>query len=225
MLDKSASPLLRDVPDWSAAAQVLINGCAQAGSAAQRVDFVERLCGVLGTQLYPAFLKVLCLIGERGTDSAQACVAEALVDGLLSGRIPSARRAPWGAAGLGVKHAQRSSAAGLGPIEFLCAWQTQPNDADVLGAVAFDGALRTVLHLVSHSEHARGLYCARLIALADDPLGGTLARGTRSGLRALATCWQQSRGDMQAPVDAFLGALGTSGLQSLRVTPPTTSQR
>ena len=211
----TAAVRLKADPDWAGAAQVLIDGCARAADAAQRVELLERLCDALGTQLYPAFLKVLCVIAERATPPAQAGVAEALVEALRSGRMPSGRRAAWGAVAGAAARADRSTAQALGPIEFLCAWQAQPDDADVLGAVAFDRTLRALLGLVSQSDAARSLYCARLRAVADDPLSGTLTRSTRGGLRALAASWEQRHAELQAPVDAFLGARGGSSLRSL----------
>lgn len=199
---------LKAAPDWSAAAQLLIDGCAHAPDAAWRLDLLERLCLALGDALYPAFLNVLAVVGERGTAGAQAAVADALVDALRSGRLPAGRRAAWGA-----QRRDLAVGAALGPLEYLCTWYAEPQGADTPSAARFERTLVALLALVSHSERAKALYVARLRALADDPLDGTLSRGARAALRALADAWP--RGTPAAAADAVLQASG-GGLLALR---------
>lgn len=198
---------LKADPDWAAAAQVLVDGCAHAPDAAFRVELLERLALGLGDALYPAFLEVLAVVGERGTPAAQAAVAEGLVDALLGGRLPAGRRAAWGAA-----RRDLASGAALGPVEYLCAWYAEPAGADAPSAARFDQALRALLALLSQSPRARTLYAARLAALADDPLDGTLSRGARQLLRTLADAWPRTS-PAQA-VDAVLQA-HSGGLRAL----------
>jgi hypothetical protein len=201
-----ATPLVpRPDPDWSGAAEVLIEGCAHLPTPEERVRWLERLCLSLGDALYPAFLHVLCRIGEHGDAGAQKAVADALVLALQSGRLPSGRHAAWGATHGGATRA-------MGPVEYLCAWHAQPDSRGPLGAPAFDRAARAVLGLVSHSDAARRLYCAKLLNDAQDPLGGAWSRGTRQALQAMARAWggagvgspQRVAADA---VDAFLAAL------------------
>ena len=213
-----ASPSLRSNPDWQAAAQLLIDGCAHLDSAASRVELLERLCSALGDELYPALLVVLCTISERGTEAARRAVAAALVEGLRSGRVPSGRRPAWGAS---ATRGDDSAMRRFGPIEYLCAWYAQPSDSTPPSATSFDRAMRLLLGLVAADDQARLLYCDRLRALADDPLSGTLTRSTRDGLRQLAQAWEGTSGDPQPPVDAFLQALRSSGLAGLRGLPDT----
>lgn len=194
---------LKAAPDWSAAAQLLIDGCAHAPDAAYRLDLLERLCTALGDALYPAFLNVLAVVGERGTATAQAAVADALVDALRSGRLPAGRRAAWGA-----QRRDLAVGAALGPLEYLCAWHAEPQGVDTPSAARFERLLIALLSLVSHSERAKALYVARLRALADDPLDGTLSRGARSTLRTLADAWP--RAGPAAAADAVLQAGGSS---------------
>ena len=135
---------LRSQPDWSGAAEVLIEGCAHLPTQDERVRWLERVCLSLGDSLYPAFLRVLCLIGEQGDANAQRVVAETLVHALESGRLPSGRHAAWGATSL--------NAAGfraMDPIEYLCAWHAQPDGRGALNATAFDRNARVLLGLVS----------------------------------------------------------------------------
>ena len=225
---------------------------AHAPDAAYRCALLERLCLALGDQLYPAFLTVLCRVGEMGTPAAQTAVADALVDALRSGRLPAARRPAWGAQSV-VPFAPRSGASSvansvansgvnsaanpaansaalprtfpgalsgahsqsLGPIEYLCAWYADPGPHPAPSAAAFDRALQSLLRLVGHSSRARNLYAQRLRALAEDPLGGTLSRHTRSVLQQLAEAWSAPQATPQSAADACLNAMGRSGFGAL----------
>ncbi|MBP7451402.1 MAG: hypothetical protein KA914_01270 [Ottowia sp.] len=210
MNSPALAPVLKPDPDWSGAAEVLIEGCVYLPTAEERVRWLERLCLSLGDALYPAFLQVLCRIGEHGDASAQKAVADTLVLALQTGRLPSGRHTAWGAT-----HGAATRA--MGPIEYLCAWHAQPDNRGLLGATAFDRAARAVLGLVSHSDTARRMYCAKLLADAEDPLGGAWSRGTRPALAAMARSWsapaanttpQRAAADA---VDAFLAELRRSG--------------
>jgi hypothetical protein len=207
---------LKASPDWTGAAQAMIDGCAGLPEPAQRLELFDRVCRSLGDALYPALLRVLCTVGERGVPAAQQAVASTLVDGLLSGRLPSGRLPAWGAAG---STGRIGGTRSLGPVEFLCAWYAQPDGREPLGADHFDRALRALLGLVSHDERAARLYCDKLRADADDPLGGTLAGATRHALRQLAEAWRARPERPQPAVDAFLQALQGSSLQRLRALP------
>ena len=230
-MEPSTAPTLKAEPHWDAAAQLLVDGCAHAPDAAYRVDLLERLCLALGDQLYPAFLNVLCIVSECGTPAAQVAVADALVDALRSGRLPAGRRAAWGAgrdpgtvassarpvgSNEALAQVPRSVlGAALGPVEYLCAWYAEPDGVDAPSASSFDRTLLALLRLVSQSERARTLYAARLRALAEDPLDGTLSRRARQALQALAAAWQAGNGSPTAAVDAALQALGGTGLRTL----------
>ena len=190
-------------PDWSGAAEVLIEGCAHLPTPEERVRWLERLCISLGDALYPAFLQVLCRVGEHGDAAAQKAVADTLVLALQTGRLPSGRHTAWGAT-----HGTATRA--MGPVEYLCAWHAQPDNRGPLAATAFDRAARAVLGLVSHSDQARRMYCAKLLNDAEDPLGGAWSRGTRVALQAMARAWATDGPPQRAAaraVDAFLAAL------------------
>lgn len=202
MSNTPAALVPRAEPDWSGAAEVLIEGCAHLPTPEERVRWMERLCLSLGDALYPAFLQVLCRVGEHGDPAAQKVVADTLVLALQSGRLPSGRHAAWGAA--------QGATRAMGPIEYLCAWHAQPDHRGLLGATAFDRAARAVLGLVSHSDAARRMYCAKLLGDAQDPLGGAWSRGTRQALQAMARTWSAGNSPQGAAadaVDAFLAEL------------------
>lgn len=200
----------RESPDWLGAAEVLIEACAHLPTPEDRVRWLERMCLSLGDSLYPAFLRVLCYVGEHGDEAAQKAVADTLVLALQSGRLPSGRHTAWGA-----KHSASPFGGGtrtMGPIEYLCAWHAQPDSRGPLGASAFDRAARSLLGLVSHSDIARRMYCAKLMSDAQDPLGGAWSRNSRQALQAMAQAWTSA--DIRHPqraaanaVDAFLATL------------------
>ncbi|MFN7724623.1 MAG: hypothetical protein ACK5QH_06090 [Rubrivivax sp.] len=205
---------LKAAPDWAAAAQGLVDGCAHAPNAAWRTELLERVCAALGDQLYPAFLNVLCLVGERGSDAAQAAVADALVDALCSGRLPAGRRPAWGLAG-------RWGEA-LGPLEYLCVGYADPPAGQAPSAAHADRALQALLALLWHSPRAWALYAARVQALTEAPPDGTLTRGARQALLALAAAMQASGATPASAAAAVLAAhpgAGT-GLAALVSTPP-----
>jgi hypothetical protein len=199
----SETVALKAQPDWPTAAQILIDGCAHAPHPQARVDVLERLCMALGDALYPAFLNVLSLIGERGSPAAQSAVSEGLVDALRSGRLPAGKHAAWGAETSASRNA-RAPMVSLGPIEFVCAAQLP---SDNTPAASFAPTLTALLRLVSHSDRARQLYIARLQALAQDPIDGGLSRHTRQVLRALADAWSRNTNSPVQVVDAALQAL------------------
>ena len=89
-------PLLAE-PRWTLAAQALVEGCIDLQNDEDRVALLTTVCERLGDDLYPAFLRVLWTIGERGDHAACAAVARALVHALRTGRLPSGRRGAWGA--------------------------------------------------------------------------------------------------------------------------------
>lgn len=180
--------MLKSQPDWLAAAQGLVDGCAALAQPEARIALMESVCSGLGDALYPAFVNLLCHIERHGEPEAQALVADTLVHALSSGRLPSGRLAAWGGAlrpvGEGYGHARS-----LGPIEYLCAWHAQPSGREPLSASAFDAALQPLLRLVGGSRSARALYCAKLRADAQDPLGGSWSRTARQAMLALADAW------------------------------------
>ena len=198
-----ASALLAE-PRWANAAQALVDGCVDLPNDEDRVALLAAVCEGLGDDLYPAFLRVLAIVGKNGDHGARAAVANALVHALRTGRLPSGRRSAWGAS------AQADAAFGsrrsLGPIEYLCAWHAQADAAQALTAEQFFAAACPLMDLIGASKEARLLYCEKLLADANDPLSGALTRQTREALRALATAWAEGA----APSDAssrFLAAL------------------
>jgi hypothetical protein len=180
---------LLDSPRWTAAAQALVDGCLDLPDDESRVALLAAVCDRLGDDLYPAFLRVLWLVGEFGDHAACAAVAGALVHALGTGRLPSGRRAAWGAVGGPDAGAAYGTTRSLGPIEYLCAWHAQAAPEHALAAEHFHVAARALMGLVGASTDARRLYCEKLLADVADPLSGALTRRTRSALRALASAW------------------------------------
>lgn len=186
----SASPNLRSQPDWEAAAQALINGCAALTTPEQRVRFMDRVCLALGDQLYPAFLRLLCLVSDHGDENAKRAVAQTLVHALSTGRMPSGRLNAWGSHASEAGAPATAHTRSLGPIEYLCAWHAQQSGPTPLPVAAFDTAARAVISLVSVDPQAKALYCAKLRQDIDDQLGGSLTRTTRAALSALVSSWE-----------------------------------
>ena len=199
------APVLRQQPNWEAAAQTLINGCTALANDEQRVRFMDRVCLALGDQLYPAFLKVLCIVSEHGDAEARGAVARTMVHALSTGRMPSGRLQAWGGHAIEGRSGSAQTRS-LGPIEYLCAWHAQQSGPSPLPAAAFDTASKAVISLVSSDPQARALYCAKLRQDIEDPLGGSLTRTTRSGLSALVASWEAGASPDEV-VQSLLNAL------------------
>ncbi len=202
-------PDLLAQPRWLDAAQALADGCVDLADDEARVALLERICGHLGDELYPAFLRVLGLVGQLGEQGARGAVARALVHALRTGRLPSGRRQAWGA-GAGAPAAAYAGARSLGPIEYLCVWHAQAEGAQALPAPAFDALAIATLGLVEADADARALYARKLQADADDPLPGALTRRTRQALRDMATAWAGGAAATDA-VARFRQALDAGG--------------
>lgn len=201
---------LHTQPRWTQAAQALVDGCIDLRDDEDRVALLGAVCEGLGDALYPAFLRVLTLIGQHGDHAACAAVARVLVHALRTGRLPSGRRGAWGS-GNGVAPGNSRS---LGPLEYLCAWHAQADPMLTLAAEAFQPAARALMDLVSASPEARQLYCEKLLADADDPLSGAITRQAREALRALALSWSGGASSHEASA-RFLNALSTPGGRGL----------
>jgi hypothetical protein len=203
-------PALLSQPRWADAARSLVDACVDLPDDEQRVALLGAVCEGLGDELYPAFIRVLWIIGQHGDHAACAAVARALVHALRTGRLPSGRRSAWGASASLQQPASYGSRRSLGPLEYLCAWHAQAGPADGLTSVQFDSAARAVMDLIASSPEARLLYCEKLLGDVDDPIGGALTRGTRQALRALATAWAGGAPSADA-VARFVRALPAPG--------------
>lgn len=209
-------------PRWGAAAQALVDGCVDLHDDEDRVVLLASVCEGLGDDLYPAFLRVLALVGSCGEHAAREAVARALVHALRTGRLPSGRRLAWGASAATEAATSWGRARSLGPLEYLCAWHAQAEAAHALAAEEFQPAARALMELIDASREARLLYCEKLLADVDDPLSGTLTRQTRDALRALANAWSQGVSPYEACA-RFLAALPAAAprpLGAMFATPP-----
>lgn len=197
--------MLKEQPDWHAAAQTLVNGCSALSTIEKRIRLMDRLCKHLGDNLYPAFLQILCEISEHGDEQAKYLVTETLVQALISGRLPSGKLSAWGADTL-----SNSSAFGqtrsLGPIEYLCSWYAQPSGRQPLAISAFQQAASCILNLVSTNEEAKSLYCIKLLSDIEDPIGGSLSNRTRQAMQEMVSIWQSNQ-SVEKVINGYLTAL------------------
>jgi len=139
---------LKNRPDWYNAAQTLVSGFLVLDSKEPRVQLLQRLCDQLGDNLYPAFMQILCIIGENGTTDAKRLVAETLVHALATGRLPAGKLSAWGSDKLQTNNAFGQT-RNLGPVEFLCSWYAQPTGRNPISAQAFSKAATSFLALIS----------------------------------------------------------------------------
>lgn len=207
------TPALKPRPDWRNAAQTLVSGCLVLDSTESRVQLMQHLCDQLGDNLYPAFLQILCVIGETGTPEAQGLVTETLVHALTTGRLPAGKLSAWGSNTL-----QSDSAFGqtrsLGPVEYLCSWYAQPSGRNPISAQAFSQSAVNLLTLISANADAKQLYCDKLLADIEDPIGGSLSSSARAAMLKMVHSWQTGATAGEV-IDSYLNALQGNSLDRL----------
>ena len=205
--------VLKENPDWHSAGQDLVNGLFELKDPEDQIELLEFTCTKLGDELYPAFLQILQVIDERSDDSARSIMSRTLVNCLVTGRLPTGKLSAWGSTAITGDSAFGQSRR-LGPIEFVCAWYAQPSGEAPMSQQQFSVILNNLLSLVSADDNAKRLYAQKLIADAEDPLGGSLSRQTSSGLVQMTECWLNSTEESgnQESIDAFLGALQQESL-------------
>lgn len=202
--------VLKDHPDWQQAAQALIDSIAVLDSRLERIELLEHVCEGLGPALYPAFLKILHQLESNSTLEARQLIAETLIECLLSGRLPSGEAGAWGS--LGITNASEFVRVRLlGPLEYLCAWQTQGSANQALSAEQFQETLTSLLRLISTNQRAAQLYAEKLKAESADSIGGSFSRTTCEGFLALADAWLAGHPESLI-VDQFLEASKPSSL-------------
>ncbi|MFK7855245.1 MAG: hypothetical protein AB8B79_14075 [Granulosicoccus sp.] len=214
MLEANAQPFdLHADPDWHSAAQDLISGLCALPDSEQQIELLETVCVRLGDRLYPAFLQILHVIDQHADEQARAIMSRTLVDCLQSGRLPSGKLSAWGSSSFTGDSAFGQSRR-LGPVEFVCAWYAQPSSETPMSQQQFSLILESLLSLVASDSTAKQLYCYKLIADAEDPLGGSLSSQTRTGLLEMVKKWQTIPTDESnaSAVDAFLSALQQESL-------------
>jgi len=213
-------------PRWVLAAQALVDGCIDLPHEEERVSLLIAVCDGLGDDLYPAFLRVLSLIGQHGDHAARTAVADALVHALRTGRLPSGRRNAWGADAASAPPMSYGHTRSLGPLEYVCAWHAQADPGRALTADQFHSAARSLMDLIASSDDARRLYCDKLLAEVDDPIAGALSRPTRHALRELALAWGAGADALDA-CTRFVNALPQTRDSSLasRISQPAYSLR
>jgi hypothetical protein len=182
-----AEPLLREQPDWDTAAQSLIDGCVALATPELKVRFLDRVCLTLGDRLYPAFLRLLCVVSDDADEPAKRAVVQTLTHALSTGRLPSGRLQGWGRQSPSV-NPWGVSTRSLGPIEYLCAWRGRQDGE--LAMPEFSSAAQSVISLVMVDAEASALYRLKLRQDIDDPLGGALSRTTRAALAELVDAWE-----------------------------------
>jgi len=201
-------------PRWAQAAQSLVEGCIDLPNDEDRVALLCAVCTGLGDDLYPAFLRVLSIIGEHGDHAARAAVAYTLVHALRTGRLPSGRRGAWGADPSAQEALTYGPGRSLGPLEYVCAWHAQAEPERAMTAEQFRIAACALMDLIATDREARLLYCEKLLADIDDPISGALTRQTRHALRELATAWAAGASAFDASA-RFLSALPEKANSSL----------
>ena len=205
---------LKSNPDWQGAAQRLVSGCLALTRDDERVELLEKFCISLGDELYPAFLQILCFIGQHGDQSAKVLITDALVHSLLTGRLPSGRLAAWGSSTFAPNQIMGKTRS-FGPVEYLLLWYAQPSGRPPLPIQRFQSAVHDLLSLINSNPKAKMLYCKRLLSDLDDPIDGSMSSRSRQAMLAFLQTWEMDEA-VENTIDSFLNALQGDSLSRLR---------
>jgi hypothetical protein len=200
-------------PNWHMAAQRLVSGCLALDNQDQRVELMETVCFGLGDELYPAFLHILCIIGQHGDHESRHLITDTLVNSLLMGRLPSGKLASWGASKFD-SNALLGKTSSLGPVEYLFIWYSQPSGDLNLPIQSFQQAALDLLTLISSNSRAKFLYCKKLKADIEIPLDGCLSGKTKNAINAFLQAWEKDDSIPNA-IDKFLDKLHGDSLSRL----------
>jgi hypothetical protein len=200
-------------PDWQMAAQRLVSGCLALKSLDQRVELMESVCFGLGDELYPAFLHILCVIGQHGDHEARKLITDTLVRTLLTGRLPSGKLPAWGASLFDPKSLLGKTTS-LGPVEYLFIWYSQPSANLPLPVQSFQQAAFDLISLISSNDEAKYLYCKKLRSDIDTPLDGYLSSKTINAIRAFLEAWETGV-SIHLAIDQYLEVLHGDSLSRL----------
>jgi hypothetical protein len=183
---------------------------------------MEKVCFGLGDELYPAFLRILCIIGQHGDQEARRLVTEALVQSLLTGRLPSGKLSAWGSSRFNPNDLLGKTAS-LGPVEYLLIWYAQSSAITPLPIQSFQQAALDLLSLISSNPKAKLLYCKKLRSDIELPLDGALSSKSKLAIGQFVNAWERDT-SINTAIDLFLETLqgdSISRLGSLQTPFPT----
>lgn len=199
---------------WREAAARLAQSLRQAQDHEQRLALLKQLARRCGDnpqlQGYPAFLKLLLIIGESDELDARHLVADAFVLGLRRLDLPSGSLTSWGAGAFStsLQSASIAQLSGgyqmpaptrqLGPVEYLTVWFCQRTQRPFLDERSFRRSLQGLVRLFDVQPELRQLYPLKIHADASGGFDGAYTRVTRERLLALAGAWQ--RGESAAAI-------------------------
>jgi len=182
----------------------------------QRVRLLERLNKRLGDDQYPAFIKILSVVGESEDLAAKRLMADTLAYAMQQGVLPSGTLTSWGipsswaaVAPAAVSFFRLVPRRSLDPIEYLCAWYCQGTDRQPLRDEIYQAILTSLLRLFNASRDAAQTYRAKMMSDIETHPEGTFTEGTRSQIAALVQEWA-SNSDPQAIACCMVRPRGNS---------------
>jgi len=181
---------LADTPDWVGAAEDLLSSFLSLDNIDDRLEVMDAVCRRLEQGLYPAFLHILFIIEQHASENEKLLVTSTFLHALHNDRLPEGRIPAWGAdtayTNSGFGHGRS-----LGPLEFTCAWFSQPGGLPQLSAQEFETITSSFIRLFSITPDIRKNYCERLIRVSEDTISGSLSSTTRIALRRIAERWRE----------------------------------
>lgn len=198
---------IRTDADLLQAAREMIVAIHHAGSAQQRHKLLQQMTSLLSDENFPALIKLFVIVGGSDDTFAKNSLADALADTLVRGDIPSAPLTAWGSVSLEIGGQSRGFSAGarLDPLQYLCAWKSQPSQQSSLSSGSFSRAIEAMIAVFAERPEAAERYRAKIRADLLSSQDGAINTATRSLLNQVVDDWQAG----MAPKDIATRALGT----------------
>jgi hypothetical protein len=197
---------IRTDADLLQAAREMIVAIHRAGSAQQRHKLLQQMTSLLSDENFPALIKLFVIVGESDDVLAKNSLADALADTLVRGDIPSAPLTAWGSVSLEIGGQTRGFSAGarLDPLQYLCAWRSQPSQQSSLSAGSFSRAIESMIAVFATRPEAADRYRNKIRADLLNSQDGAINSATRSLLTQIIDDWERGL----APKEIAARALG-----------------
>jgi hypothetical protein len=188
-------------PRFGPAARALMRTLQAQAEPAERAQTLRELCGKLGDEWFPFFLKLLMVVGEGAPEDHRKLLADSVAHGLQHGQPAAGTLSSWGiTAGMppagmpttaGTMFLRHARARPLDPLSYLAVWYGQGTARPRIPAHAFERAVVAILRLFSASNAATSIYQAKLDADILAAADGTYSTATLRRLRKLLEGWRE----------------------------------
>jgi hypothetical protein len=171
-----------------------------------RLSVLKAMVNRLGTDAYPALIKLLTIVAESSDADAKRRLAQTLGFAAQRSDLPKGELNAWGLTqyiGSGLtsestpvnagsflrSYLAGSATRGLGPIEYLIVWYSQKTQRPYLGEAVFMDSLVKLIKLINVDPQAARIYANAILMDLDSRTEGAFTRLTQLRLTDTARAW------------------------------------